>query len=89
MATLFVRHDVSDYERWRKAYDDFDAERKSMGVTDDGVYQADENPNDVTVYHEFDSIQAARAFAGSTRLREVMKSAGVEGEPRIWFTNKV
>jgi len=33
MATLFVRHTVSDYTAWRKVYDDLDATRKSMGVT--------------------------------------------------------
>ncbi len=49
MATLFVRHDVADFDQWKKAYDDFDDERKSMGVTSHGVYQADGNPTDVTV----------------------------------------
>ncbi len=89
MATLFVRHDVADFDQWKKAYDDFDDERKSMGVTNHGVYQADGNPNDVTVYHHFDSMDAAQTFAGSPRLQEVMKSAGVQGEPNIWFTNRV
>jgi hypothetical protein len=48
-------------------------------VTSHGVYQADGNPNDVTAYHEFGTMQAAKAFAGSARLQEVMKSAGVQG----------
>ena len=33
MATLFIRHRVADYAKWRKAYDDFDTERGGMGVT--------------------------------------------------------
>jgi len=89
MATLFVRHKVADFGQWKKAYDDFDAERKSMGVTSHGVYQADGAPNDITAYHEFDTMEAARAFAGSARLQEVMKSAGVEGAPDIWFATRV
>ena len=89
MATLFVRHDVTDFGNWRQAYDDFDAERAAMGVTGHGVYQADGNPNDVTVYHHFDSMEAAKTFAGSDRLKEVMRGAGVVGEPAIWFTNRV
>ena len=28
MTRVFVRHNVADYKVWRKAYDDFDAERK-------------------------------------------------------------
>ncbi len=42
MATLFVRHDVADFGAWKQAYDAFDAERKTMGVVGDGVYQAGE-----------------------------------------------
>jgi len=60
-----------------------------MGVIGDGVYQADGNPNDVTIYHHFASMNAAKAFAGSDRLREIMQGAGVAGEPAIWFTTKV
>ena len=89
MATLFVRHNVADFAQSKKAYDDFDAERKSMGVTGDGVYQADGAANDVTVYHEFATMDAAKAFADSPRLREVMTSAGVQGEPNIWFATRV
>jgi hypothetical protein len=88
MATLFVRHRVANYGAWRKAYDGFDTERKGMGVTSHGVYQADGDPNDVTVYHEFATMDAAKAFAGSARLHEVMQGAGVQGQPDIWFTNR-
>jgi hypothetical protein len=39
----------------------------------------------VTVSHDFASISKAKAFAGSRRLREVMKGASVQGTPTIWF----
>ncbi len=32
---------------------------------------------------------AAKAFAGSARLKEVMEAAGVVGAPDIWFANQV
>ncbi len=89
MATLFVRHPVTDYAKWRKAYDDFYAERQTMGVTSHGVYQLDGNPNDVTVYHEFGSVEAAKAFAANPRLKEVMAAAGVQGAPTVWITNRM
>jgi len=88
MATLFVRHSVSDYPTWRKAYDEFDAERQTMGVTSHGVYQLDGDPNDVTVYHEFATAEAAKSFASSPRLKEVMGKAGVKGAPTIWITQR-
>ena len=87
MATLFVRHDVSDFAEWKKVYDDFDATRRSMGVIADGVYQEDGNPTNVTVYVKFDSMEAAKAFSASPELREAMQAAGVTGEPTVWFAN--
>ncbi len=59
-----------------------------MGVTADGVYQEDGNPTNVTVYCHFDSMEAAKAFAASTELREAMQAAGVAGKPTIWFANQ-
>lgn len=88
MATLIVRHKVKAFDQWKAAYDAFDAERQQMGVTGHGVYQAEDNPNEVTVYHHFESMDAAKAFASSARLKEVMASAGVDGAPDIWFGNK-
>ena len=88
MATLFARHKVKEFDAWKIAYDAFNAERKTMGVTEHGIYQAADNPNDVTVYHEFDNMDAAKAFADSPRLKEVMNTAGVIGTPDVWCTNK-
>ena len=88
MATLFVRHQVADFSAWKRAYDEFDTKRKTMGVTGDGVYQLDGNPNDVTLYHEFGNIEDAKAFAASDELKATMQRAVVQGRPDIWFTNR-
>jgi hypothetical protein len=88
MTTMFVRHTVSDYKTWRKAYDDFAPVQKAKGVTAEAVYRAVENPNDITVTHEFATIEAAQAFAESAELKNAMQNAGVAGAPTIWFTNK-
>lgn len=89
MATMFARHKVQDFKAWQAAYDGFDEERRRMGVKAQGVYQADGDPNDVTVYHHFDDIGTARAFIGSDRLKEVMQGAGVLGSPEVWLAEKV
>jgi quinol monooxygenase YgiN len=86
MATIFVRHDVADFGQWKKAYDNFDAQRRTMGVTSHGVYQAEGNPNDVTLYHHFETMDAAKAFMSDPRLAEAMEAAGVQGKPNVWFT---
>lgn len=88
MIRMFVRHPVSDFTRWKQAYDAFDAERKAVGVQGDAVFQAVDDPNDVTAWHDFETLQAAKAFAESNRLSEVMTEAGVAGEPAVWFTTQ-
>jgi hypothetical protein len=87
MVRLFVRHRVDDYEAWRRVYDEFDTQRRSMGVRGDAVFQSLDDPNDVTLWHDFDSAEAARSFVSSTDLRDAMQRAGVQGEPQIWLVN--
>ena len=89
MATLFVRHQVADFAAWKAAYDAFAANRRQMGVTGDGVYQTENDPNDVTVYHHFESGSAAKAFVDSEALQRAMQEAGVLGNPNIWLTRRV
>ena len=84
---MFVRHDVSDYAAWRKVYDS-DVNRKHHGVTGQAVYQSAENPNDVTVTHDFKTEEAAKAFAARPELKAAMEKAGVTGTPQIWFATR-
>ena len=88
MATLFVRHTVADYAAWRRIFDAFAPTQEALGVTDKAVYQAADNANDVTVTHEFATLEAARAFAGSPELKAAMHDAGVTSAPTIWFATR-
>jgi hypothetical protein len=88
MIRMFIRHTVEDYARWRQGYDDFDEERKGMGVVGDAVYQSADDPNDLTVWHDFETLEAAQEFNSSPRLREVMANAGVVGGPQVWLTTE-
>ncbi len=89
MATLFVRHTVADYATWRRIFDDFAPTQTALGVTDKAVYQAADNANDITVTHDFATLEAAEAFAGSQELKAAMHDAGVSSAPTIWFTTRV
>jgi lysozyme family protein len=89
MTTMFLRHTVANYKTWRKAYDDFAPFQKANGVKAQAVYQAADNPNDITVTHDFATVEAAQAFARQDELKKTMKDAGVIGAPTTWFTNEV
>jgi quinol monooxygenase YgiN len=88
MVRMYVRHSVSDYDAFRKEYDAFDG-REQMGVTSAAVYRSLDDPNEITVTHDFASADAARTFAAAPELRDAMGRAGVVGAPEIWFTEEV
>ena len=88
MTRMFVRHPVRDYASWRKAYDDFESERRAHGVAAAVVFQSVDDPNDVTIFHDFGTRQEAEAFMGSERLKEAMQAAGVAGQPTVWFVTE-
>lgn len=89
MTRMFARHRVADYGAWREVYDGFDEERRGMGMTDHAVFRSIADPHDVTVWHDFSSREDAESFASSTRLRDLMQRAGVQGTPDVWFTTPV
>jgi hypothetical protein len=85
---MFIRHEVADYGVWRKAYNAFAPTQKKMGVIFQAVYGSTEDPNDVTVIHDFHSLEKAKTFAASPELKSAMEKAGVKGAPQIWYTTR-
>jgi ABC-type sugar transport system substrate-binding protein len=85
---VFVRHEVADYSAWKKAYNGFATMQKKMGVIYQAVYQSIDDPNDVTVIHDFHSLDKAKAFAASPDLKAAMEKSGVKGAPQIWYTTR-
>ena len=88
MATLFVRHTVADYAAWRRVFDDFAPTQEALGVTAKAVYRGADDADDITETHDFATVEAARAFAGSPELKAAMSEAGVSSTPTIWFTTR-
>lgn len=89
MVTLFVKHPVEDFSNWKVVYDGFGPTRRTMGVTGASVHQDPQNPNMVTVTHQFATMDAAQTFANSSELKNAMMNAGVVGRPDVWITTDV
>ncbi len=87
MAHLAVRHKVRDYAAWKVVFDEFAPTRRDGGEITYQIYHVDDDRNHIIVLMEWDSIDKAKAFAGSDALRGAMEKAGVEGEPVIFFMN--
>jgi len=85
---MFVRHEVADYGVWRKAFDAFAPMQRKAGVIYKAVYQSTDDPNDVTVIHDFHNLDKTKAFAALPELKAAMEKGGVKGAPQIWYTTK-
>jgi quinol monooxygenase YgiN len=85
---MHIRHEVADYSAWRKVYNAFAGMQRKLGVTRQAVYQSIENPNDVTVTHDFKTEEKAQAFMSTPEIKSAMDKAGVKGTPQIWITTQ-
>ena len=87
MATVFVRHDVADFDTWKPGFDEHGAVRREYGLTDVGLYREVENGNSVTIVLTTDDVGRAREFIASDELREAMSRVGVVSQPDVWITD--
>jgi hypothetical protein len=82
-ATLTARQNLSEYEPWRKVYNEADTIRARHGCTGETVLCSPNNHNLVFITHHFPTVAQAEAFAAGPDLRAAMAHAGVIGDPGI------
>lgn len=88
MSYLFVHHNCEDFAQWKKAFDNHSSMRAQHGSKGGKVFQSANNPNELFVLLEWDSIANAQKFAQSDTIKEAMKDAGVVGMPAIYFVEE-
>jgi hypothetical protein len=85
MVHVIVRHKVADYGRWKEAFDGHLSVRKEAGEVGYRVLQSVDDPREVTILLDWDSLDRARKFAGSDDLKQKMQQSGVIGDPDVRF----
>jgi quinol monooxygenase YgiN len=85
LAAAIVIHEVTDFGRWKKAFDDHAPERQRAGLTAHAVNRSEENPNQVVVFLQAEDEQTLRAFLDAPELEQAMQAAGVVGAPEVTF----
>ncbi|HEY4961074.1 MAG TPA: hypothetical protein VII29_09470 [Terriglobales bacterium] len=85
MVHMIIRHKVADYSRWKEAFDAHLNLRKAAGETEARVMVSVDDPHEVTLFFDWDSVDRARRFVGSEDLKQAMKQAGVVGDPDVRF----
>lgn len=83
MVHVIIRHKVADYVQWKQVYDSHLNGRMGAGETSSRIFQSVDDPRDVTVISDWESVEHARRFLGSEDLKAAMKKAGVTGDPVI------
>ena len=89
MVHVLVRHKVSDYNRWKEAFDSHLSMRKRSGETAFRIFHAVDDPRDLTLFFDWESAEQARKFMNSDDLRTAMQKAGVEGTPDVQYVEDV
>ena len=89
MITVILSHEVKDYSIWKKEFDIEAPNRLRMSVSLWGVYQAIDNPNQVTVITEIPSVEAFKAFMATPDLKTAMEKGGVIGMPDVKILSKI
>lgn len=78
-----VSHEVADYERWKKLFDEDESTRAKANLELRAISTNADNPKMVNILFATDDFQKAKDVINSDELRKRMTEAGVKSEPVI------
>ena len=80
---MLIRHKVSDFAKWKIAYDGHDSARLADGIHSFVIGRGVDDSNMVMVAVKVDDTAKAKAFAKDPSLKAAMHKGGVIGAPSI------
>ena len=89
MIYLMATQKVEDFDRWKKVFDEHSTKRGAMGSKGAEILRNSAYPNEIVVITKWEDEDAAKKFAGSKDLKNVMKNAGVVGLPELRYFNEI
>ena len=84
MTKIFIRHKVENFAKWKKAFDEFLAQRKAGGELSYIIGHVPNEPNNLCLMFEWVSVDKANTFLGSDELKAAMQEATVIEAPVIF-----
>jgi heme-degrading monooxygenase HmoA len=85
MTHVLIRHNVTDFAKWKPVYDAHLTARQNAGLREKNLLRSVDNPNEVVLLFEAEDLKRAQTFTNSSEVRETMQKAGVVGKPDIIF----
>ena len=84
---MIVKHKVADFNKWKSVFDGMKQERAAHGWIAHEVFRDATDANMVTIVNKMKSLDQAKAYGSSPKLREAMQHGGIMGAPEIQFLN--
>jgi hypothetical protein len=82
---VVISHEVADFDRWLKGYDEADELRRSRGIIGHAANRSLDDPSLVIVYHQADYFDPLQEFIESPALLAAMEDAGVTSDPVVLY----
>tara|TARA_R100001369_G_scaffold48565_1_gene75098 strand:+ start:59075 stop:59773 length:699 start_codon:yes stop_codon:yes gene_type:complete len=79
--TAIIYHEVEDYDKWKRAFDNFERTRKEFNEVSYEVGTINGDSKWIYVLNQWDNYQDYKTFIEDAKLKEVMTKAGVIGKP--------
>jgi hypothetical protein len=89
MGIMIIRHKVSDYGKWRPAFDSHSAMQKAAGLSNPRVLRSADDKNEIVIIFDTADTKKAKEFAISPNLKDVMTKAGVIDVPTMYFLESI
>lgn len=89
MPTVRIEHAVSNFEQWKRAFDNDPADRKGSGVRRYQILRPRDDPNYVMIDLEFDSVDQAEAFLRTMQRIWAGPGKAVMQNPRARIIDRV
>ena len=88
MAYVVARHKVVDYSKWKQFFDSAYDMRKNGGEQSVRIFRTADDPNNLLLFMEWESIESAQKYIQSEDLQKAMQEASVIGQPDIYLLNE-
>lgn len=89
MTYVLVIHKVEDFDRWKRAYDEYGSVRKDNGSEGAFVFRNEDDPNQLVVITQWENMESAKSFVEAKDLREAMQKGGVSGQPEVYYLEEI
>lgn len=85
MSYVLIIHEVDEYEVWKKGFDKASHLRQSAGEIEYQVLRYEDEPNKIVHFSKWHSLDKAKLFFESNKIKEIRKELGVKAPEFIYL----